>query len=62
LSFARNTSDRHTRESGYPVITAAHENIERPGILDHPLSRMMTVARAFSSEVDTGSREENASK
>src|ERR1700733_1658793 len=33
---------RHTRACGYPVIAAASENYRRLGILDHPLSRMMT--------------------
>jgi hypothetical protein len=39
--------NRHTREGGYPVITAVTE-MHRSGILDHPLSRMMTAV-----DVDT---------
>jgi hypothetical protein len=35
------TYNRHTREGGYPVITAVTE-MHRSGILDHPLSRTMT--------------------
>jgi hypothetical protein len=33
---------RHTREGGYPVIAGASDKIEQLGVLDHPLSRMMT--------------------
>jgi len=37
------------REGGFPVIASASEKIERVGVLDHPLSRMMTteVAATF---------------
>jgi len=34
---------RHARESGHPVRRAAAVDHQRVGILDHPLSRMMTV-------------------
>src|SRR6202011_2516282 len=34
---------RHTRESGYSVITGAGADLESPGILDRPLSRAMTI-------------------
>jgi hypothetical protein len=33
---------RHARESGHPVCRTAVVNHQRFGILDHPLSRMMT--------------------
>jgi hypothetical protein len=32
----------HTREGGYPVIAGASKEVEQLGVLDHPLSRMMT--------------------
>jgi hypothetical protein len=40
---------RHTREGGYPVIANVREKIAQRGVLDHPLSRMMTteVAATF---------------
>jgi hypothetical protein len=34
---------RHARESRHPVRRAAAVDHQRFGILDHPLSRMMTV-------------------
>jgi hypothetical protein len=33
----------YSAKAEYPVITDAAENLRRSGILDHPLSRMMTV-------------------
>jgi hypothetical protein len=46
---ARQECSCHTREGGYPVIAGAGEEIEQLGVLDHPLSRMMTteVAATF---------------
>ena len=39
---ARQECSCHTREGGYPVIASASEEFEQLGVLDHPLSRMMT--------------------
>jgi hypothetical protein len=36
----------YSAKAEYPVITEAAENPKRSGILDHPLSRMMTVGIA----------------
>jgi hypothetical protein len=46
---ARQECRCHTREGGYPVIASASDKIEQLGVLDHPLSRMMTteVAATF---------------
>jgi hypothetical protein len=33
----------YSAKAEYPVITNAAENLRRFGILDHPLSRMMTL-------------------
>src|SRR5713226_4162502 len=40
---------RHTRESGYPVIAGLSKNRDIHGVLDHPLSRMMTVLESIST-------------
>jgi len=39
---AQQVRDCHTREGGCPVIAGANEKFEQLGVLDHPLSRMMT--------------------
>jgi hypothetical protein len=36
----------HTREGGYPVIAGGSEKLKQLGVLDHPLSRMMTAKAA----------------
>jgi hypothetical protein len=33
----------YSAKAEYPVITDPAENLRRSGILDHPLSRMMTI-------------------
>jgi hypothetical protein len=53
------TTSRHTRECGYPVRCGFSFQHRRLGILDHPLSRMMTtesVARSRSSNALPRSR------
>jgi hypothetical protein len=43
---AEQECSRHTREGGYPVIAGAGEEFGQLGVLDHPLSRMMTTEAA----------------
>jgi hypothetical protein len=46
---ARQETNGHTREGGYPVIASDSEEIEQLGVLDHPPSRMMTTEVAATS-------------
>jgi hypothetical protein len=45
---------RHARESGHPVRREASVDHAHFGILDHPLSRMMTVGPVNSDETPNG--------
>src|SRR6202166_5463299 len=45
------TNTRHTREGGYPVRRGFSALSEVSGILDHPLSRMMTAVDYFRTQI-----------